>query len=252
MIRLWISRESSISIREQLSSQLLLGILSRRLAPGEKLPSVRELARRLDIHGNTVQGIYRDLAKRGWLQARPGSGVFVVELRQPISEAGIDDLVSSWILEAETKGYSVADIQAAFERQSQPVEPQQFIVVDPDPELARVLAAELSEAIGQPVSSATCGQAALGFAPDTCVIATQGHATEVAASIGNTPLRLIQLRSMQDVLKGRQRPPFPILIAIVSRSKSILAWASTLLSALGFEPENVLFRNPMDKSRNGI
>lgn len=237
MIRLWISRESSISIREQLSSQLLLGILSRRLAPGEKLPSVRELARRLDIHGNTVQGIYRDLAKRGWLQARPGSGVFVVELRQPISEAGIDDLVSSWILEAETKGYSVADIQAAFERQSQPVEPQQFIVVDPDPELA---------------SSATCGQAALGFAPDTCVIATQGHATEVAASIGNTPLRLIQLRSMQDVLKGRQRPPFPILIAIVSRSKSILAWASTLLSALGFEPENVLFRNPMDKSRNGI
>ena len=83
MIRLWISRESSIPIREQLSSQLLLGILSRRLAPGEKLPSVRDLARRLAIHGNTVHAVYRDLAKRGWVQARPGSGVFVAELRKP-------------------------------------------------------------------------------------------------------------------------------------------------------------------------
>ena len=102
MIRLWISRESSISIREQLSSQLLLGILSRRLAPGEKLPSVRELARRLAIHGNTVHAVYRDLAKRGWVQARPGSGVFVVELQLPTLEVGIDDLVRSWILEADT------------------------------------------------------------------------------------------------------------------------------------------------------
>ena len=108
------------------------------------------------------------------------------------------------------------------------------MVVDPDPELAKVLAAELAEATGHPVSSAAC----------TCIIATQCHATEVAAATGNTPLRIIQLRSMQDVLKGQQRPPFPVLIAIVSRSKSILAWASTLLSALGFDPENVVLRNP--------
>ena len=85
MIRLWISRRSALPIREQLSAQLLLGILSRKLPPGEKLPSVRDLARRLKIQGNTVLAVYRDLAERGWVQAQPGSGVFVRRLRWPPS-----------------------------------------------------------------------------------------------------------------------------------------------------------------------
>jgi GntR family transcriptional regulator / MocR family aminotransferase len=79
MVRLWLSREHAVSIREQLSAQLLLGIVSRRLAPGERLPSVRELARRLGIHANTVSAAYRDLAARGWVSKRRGSGVYVRE-----------------------------------------------------------------------------------------------------------------------------------------------------------------------------
>ncbi len=247
MIRLWISRESSISIREQLSSQLLLGILSRRLAEGEKLPSVRDLARRLEIHGNTVHAIYRDLARRGWVQARPGSGVFVVEAQQPNTDLGIDEMVRNWIIEAQELGHSIGDIEASLRRHSQPVQPQHLLVVDPDPELAKILAAELSEAIGCPVSSASCEAAPLELALCARVIATQGHANEVSAATQNKPLHLIQLKSMQDVLKGQKRPPFLILITIVSRSKSVLAWASTLLSALGFGPETVLLRNPLDE-----
>jgi DNA-binding transcriptional regulator YhcF (GntR family) len=54
MLRLWVSRNSTVSMREQLSTQLVLGIVSGRLAPGERLPSVRALARRLRIHPNTV------------------------------------------------------------------------------------------------------------------------------------------------------------------------------------------------------
>ena len=33
MIRIWLARDNPIPIREQLSAQLLLGILSRRVAP---------------------------------------------------------------------------------------------------------------------------------------------------------------------------------------------------------------------------
>jgi hypothetical protein len=47
MIRLWLSRDKSIPVQEQLGAQLLFGILSRKVAPGERLPSVRALARRL-------------------------------------------------------------------------------------------------------------------------------------------------------------------------------------------------------------
>lgn len=45
-MRLWFARDSGISMREQLVTQVMLGILCDELAPGQRLPSTRELARR--------------------------------------------------------------------------------------------------------------------------------------------------------------------------------------------------------------
>lgn len=238
MIRLWIARNASLPIREQLSAQLLLGILSRKLAPGEKLPSVRELARRLKIHGNTVLAAYRDLARRGWVRARGGSGVFVREFKWPTSQGGLDDLVRTWVEDAQKLGYSLADIQAALDR----MRPAGFVVMDPDPELARILAAEASEAMGQPV-----GFASLENLPSGALILAQaGQVDHVARAVGDRPFRVIHVKSMQEVLAGRQRPPFPILIGVVSRSPQIREWAATLLSSLGFDAASVLVRDPAD------
>ncbi len=248
MIRLWISRGSSLPIREQLSAQLLLGILSQRLAPGEKLPSVRDLARRLEIHGNTVLAVYRDLAKRGWVKSTPGSGVFVREFSWTNGGGGLDDLVRTFAREAQTLGYSIEEVQAALERLREPEPFQRLVVVDSDGELARVLAAEIAAGVGRPVEWASCEEAARGLAPGDCVLASSGQVAHVAHAIGNTPLRIIHLKSMQDVLAGQQRPPFPVLVAVVSRSPSILAWAGTLLSSLGFDPDSVLLR---DASQSG-
>src|SRR6185369_6176967 len=61
MMRLWLSKNSAASLREQLGTQLTLGVISGDLKPGEKLPSVRELARRYNIHSNTVSAAYRDV-----------------------------------------------------------------------------------------------------------------------------------------------------------------------------------------------
>lgn len=238
MIRLWISRKSSLPIREQLSAQLLLGILSRKLAPGEKLPSVRELARRLKIHGNTVLTVYRDLAQRGWVRAQGGSGVFVREFKWTTGKGGLDELVRSWVEDAQTLGYSLADVQAALER----LRPASFVVMDPDPELARILAAEASEAVGQPVGVAPLENPPTG----ALILAQAGQADQVARAVGDRPFRVIHVKSMQEVLAGRQRPPFPILIGVVSRSPQIREWAGTLLSSLGFDAAQVLLRDPAD------
>ena len=53
-MQLWLARESEVSIREQLVTQIVLGILSDDLAPGQRLPSIRELARRYKPHPNTI------------------------------------------------------------------------------------------------------------------------------------------------------------------------------------------------------
>ena len=50
------------------------------LQPGEKLPSVRELAVQLSINPNTIQRSYRQLEALGWIATVPGKGCFVCGL----------------------------------------------------------------------------------------------------------------------------------------------------------------------------
>lgn len=47
------------------------------LLPGDKLPSVRELAGALAINPNTIQRSYRQLEMEGWIVTVPGKGCFV-------------------------------------------------------------------------------------------------------------------------------------------------------------------------------
>lgn len=53
--------------------QISTGILQ----PGDKLPSVRELAAQLAINPNTIQRSYRTLEVDGWIATVPGKGCFV-------------------------------------------------------------------------------------------------------------------------------------------------------------------------------
>ena len=54
-------------------------IASGILQPGERLPSVRELAAELAINPNTIQRSYRMLEAEGWIVTVPGKGCFVCE-----------------------------------------------------------------------------------------------------------------------------------------------------------------------------
>lgn len=53
--------------------QILAGILQ----PGDKMPSVRELAAKLAINPNTIQRAYRELESQGWISSVPAKGSFV-------------------------------------------------------------------------------------------------------------------------------------------------------------------------------
>jgi len=53
--------------------QICAGILR----PGDKLPSVRELATQLTINPNTIQRAYRELEVQGWVESAAGKGSFV-------------------------------------------------------------------------------------------------------------------------------------------------------------------------------
>src|SRR5918993_5969558 len=106
-MRLWLSKNSEVPIREQLITQIVLGIVSNDLKVSERLPSTRELARRYDIHANTVSAAYRELAKRGWVQFRKGSGVY---LRARDNESlddhlALDQLIGRFFRNLREEGY---------------------------------------------------------------------------------------------------------------------------------------------------
>ncbi len=66
-------------IYEQIMDNLRRLIISGGVAPGDRLPSVREMAAQLAINPNTIQRAYRELENEGYLVTLPGKGTFVVE-----------------------------------------------------------------------------------------------------------------------------------------------------------------------------
>ena len=65
-------------IADNFRSQIRAGVL----APGDKLPSVRELASELAINPNTIQRAYRELELEGFIYSMAGKGSFVSPLEQ--------------------------------------------------------------------------------------------------------------------------------------------------------------------------
>ena len=66
-------------IYAQIIDGLRQQIVSGVLQPGDKLPSVRELAASLAINPNTIQRSYRQLEVEGWIATVPGKGCFVCQ-----------------------------------------------------------------------------------------------------------------------------------------------------------------------------
>ena len=63
-------------IYQQVKDELRLLILTNTIQPGDKMPSVRELASQLVINPNTIQRAYRELESEGYIYSVPGKGSF--------------------------------------------------------------------------------------------------------------------------------------------------------------------------------
>jgi DNA-binding transcriptional regulator YhcF (GntR family) len=72
-----VDRKLPVPLRTQLHGLIEYGIACGELAPGELLPSVRELAERVGVAPMTVSQVYTDLKSAGLIETRPGSGSFV-------------------------------------------------------------------------------------------------------------------------------------------------------------------------------
>ena len=74
-----VDAASRTPIYRQLAEQIRTAIARGRLLANARLPSVRDLSRRLVINPNTVARVYTELERDGVLVTRHGLGVFVAQ-----------------------------------------------------------------------------------------------------------------------------------------------------------------------------
>lgn len=81
------SFESDAPIYTQLIEQIKVGVVTHAFAPGERLPSVRDLAMEAGVNPNTMQRALAQLEAEGLLYSQRTAGRFVTEDRGRIDEA---------------------------------------------------------------------------------------------------------------------------------------------------------------------
>lgn len=105
-------------IYEQVRDALRQLILSGAIRPGEKLPSVRELAASLAINPNTIQRSYRELEHLGLIYTQAGKGAFAAldnRARSQRQQELLKDL-EGLVRELRSLDISREDIDSAVDR----------------------------------------------------------------------------------------------------------------------------------------
>lgn len=85
-----LMKSSTQSLTEQLSERFAERIRNRLLAPGARLPSVRQCAQQNGVSPSTVVAAYDQLLALGLVEARKNRGFFVRDSGGADTAAGAD------------------------------------------------------------------------------------------------------------------------------------------------------------------
>ena len=113
---------SDLPIYTQLIGQLEQDIASGVLPPGERLPSVRDLAAELSVNPNTVQRALQELERAGLIYTQRTSGRFVTEDTAAISrckENLAEGLIREFLAAMTLLGYQRQDIVSLLQEEKE-------------------------------------------------------------------------------------------------------------------------------------
>lgn len=231
-----LKRKGGVPLHDQLLAQLELRILTGVLAPGQRLPSVRALARRLGLHANTVSSAYRDLERAGHVELRRGAGVYVrAGTPAALEEArGLDEMIRLALSAAFRKGHSGAEIRTAVERWLRAAPPERVVIVDPRHETLQILGHEIHTALG--VSVAGCTPEELerepALASGALIVVLPYHAAKVLRAAPGVPTETVRVCGSEDDQKAVLSLPAGSTVLLVSGSPILLQIAAAVIGGL--------------------
>jgi GntR family transcriptional regulator len=253
-MKFWLSKNPDVPVREQLATQILLGIISNDLKAGERLPSTRELSRRLGIHANTVSAVYRSLEDRGWLSYRQGSGVYVAEASTGNGQDGrksLDEIIAAFLGESRQSGYDLEEIRKGLQRWLGRRAPSRILLIENDDALREILVCEIQTSIKFPVVAESGEQLRKNsseLTSDAIIVAMPATVPTINSQLSaETPFITLRSSSVQKSLVGAVRPPEETMISVVSGWDGFLERARTILIAAGISPDAICLVNRNEK-----
>jgi DNA-binding transcriptional regulator YhcF (GntR family) len=211
-------------------------ILEGSLAQGQRLPSVRALARRLKVHHNTVSAAYQDLETAGHVELQRGSGVFVRRAgAATLTDArGLDEMIRFALRSAYLKGYGTPEIRSAVERWLAAVPPDRMVVVDPSMEMAELLAHEIRSVLSVPVTPCTLDDLARDPAhvAGALTVVLPYHLEAVRRAAPGAAVEVVTLEVSAADRQAFQAVPAGSIVLVVSHAPTVLPFASVFLRSL--------------------
>ncbi len=83
----YIDKRKKEPLYTQIYISIKSGIEGRRIPPGSKLPSIRQLSQNLKVSKNTIEEAYQQLIAEGYAEAKPKSGIFVLPIDEVLRPA---------------------------------------------------------------------------------------------------------------------------------------------------------------------
>lgn len=114
-----IDYDRGLPVYRQIYEAVTRALASGALGRDEQLPTIHELAQRLEINPNTVARAYRDLEQDGYITAHRGRGTFPAAER--VNSAGdkqeiLREIYDKTITEAAQHGISADEVVRYFRK----------------------------------------------------------------------------------------------------------------------------------------
>ncbi|MCD9186972.1 MAG: GntR family transcriptional regulator [Pyrinomonadaceae bacterium] len=246
-MKIWLSKNSEIPVREQLLTQIALGIVSGDLPIGEKLPSTREIARRFTIHSNTVSAVYRKLSADGWLEFKKGSGFYVCKNRTDgfQDKLHLDKLIADFIGNLYDLGFTAQEIKKSIRHNFTNQTPEKIILVESDADLREIVAEEIRAKLNIKVTGINFEEFKNKYHRSKAIfVGMYGEKTKIEQFLRNGQTSVfLKAHSVPSAMSGEQRPSENELIAVVSGWKKFLVWSKTFLIAARIEAECLILKD---------
>ena len=108
-----IDPSSAVALYEQIAAGVRRAIIDTDIAPGDRLPPARDLARSLDVNMHTVLKAYSVLRDEGVLEMRRGRGVSVVE--RPVDRTALIEAARTLVADSRAAGLTTDEIRQLLE-----------------------------------------------------------------------------------------------------------------------------------------